>query len=57
MKAKKKELDVDFIGGARPLTKGEEKGISEFIQQRKTKKVNSTKKSARKVTIKRRVKA
>ncbi len=29
------ELDVDFIGGDGPLTKAEEKAITEFIQQRK----------------------
>lgn len=31
MKQHKNELDVDFIGGAGPLTKDEEKAISEFI--------------------------
>ena len=30
-----KELDVDFIGGQGPLTKSEEKAISEFIKSRK----------------------
>jgi hypothetical protein len=28
-------LDVDFIGGGRPLTKEDEKAISDFIQARK----------------------
>ena len=38
MKTKKRtELDVDFIGGMGPLTKDEEKKISEFIRARKTK--------------------
>ena len=35
MKQHKSELDVDFIGGAKPLTKGEEKAISEFIKASK----------------------
>jgi hypothetical protein len=32
---KKKELEVDFIGGAGQLTKEEEKLISDFINARK----------------------
>lgn len=36
-KNKMKELDVDFIGGQDPLTKEEEKTISEFIQSEKEK--------------------
>ncbi len=32
MKQNKKELDVDFVGGLGPLTKEEEKAISEFIK-------------------------
>ena len=32
---KKKEFEVDFIGGAGPLTKEEEKLISDFINARK----------------------
>ncbi len=35
MKQKKNELDVDFIGGVVPLTKEEEKAISEFIKTSK----------------------
>lgn len=35
---KKKELDVDFIGGQGPLTKEEEKIISKFLKSRSTKK-------------------
>ncbi len=35
MKSKSKELDVDFIGGQGPLTKSEEKAISEFIKSQK----------------------
>jgi hypothetical protein len=34
-KKKIKELDVDFIGGQRPLTKDEEVAISEFIKAQK----------------------
>ncbi|SJZ61217.1 hypothetical protein SAMN04488128_101915 [Chitinophaga eiseniae] len=35
MKHRKVELDVDCIGGVRPLTKEDEKVISEFIKERK----------------------
>jgi hypothetical protein len=35
MKRHKNELDVDFIGGASPMTKEEEKAISEFIKTAK----------------------
>jgi hypothetical protein len=35
MKTKKKELDDDFIGGLGPLTKEEEKSLSDFFKQRK----------------------
>jgi hypothetical protein len=35
MKSKSKELDVDFIGGQGPLTKTEEKAISEYIKKQK----------------------
>ena len=35
MKQLKDELDVDFIGGTGPLTKEEEKAISEFIKASK----------------------
>ncbi|MBI5856047.1 MAG: hypothetical protein HZB42_00210 [Sphingobacteriales bacterium] len=34
-KNKSKELDVDFIGGQGPLTKEEEKQISEYIRRQK----------------------
>lgn len=37
MKARKNELDVDFIGGTEPLTKEEEKRISEVIEKLKAK--------------------
>lgn len=36
MKKKQEELDVDFIGGVRPLTKEDEQAISEFIKSRKS---------------------
>ena len=35
MKHKSKELEVDYIGGENPMTKEEEKAISEFIKARK----------------------
>ena len=35
MKKRKNELDVDFIGDGRSLTKDEEKAISEFIKSSK----------------------
>lgn len=35
MKNKTVELDVDFIGGEKPLTKEEELTISEFIRKSK----------------------
>lgn len=37
MKRRNKELEVDFIGGMGPLTKEDEKAISDFIQTRKKK--------------------
>jgi len=35
MKRKSVELDVDFIGGQDPMTKEEEKAISEYIKAQK----------------------
>ncbi len=35
MKPKRTELDVDFIGGERLLTKEDEKVISDFLKQNK----------------------
>lgn len=35
MKHRKAELDVDFIGGIGPLTKEDEKAITDFIKARK----------------------
>jgi hypothetical protein len=42
---KKIEFEVDFIGGAGPLTKDEEKLISDFINNTK-RKTHSKKRSA-----------
>ena len=52
MKTRKNELDVDFIGGAGPLTKEEEKRISEVIKALKAKRLTSSKPTARKTTKK-----
>ena len=38
MKHKSAELDVDFIGGERPLTKEDEIAISNFIRAQKAKR-------------------
>ena len=56
MKTKKRtELDVDFIGGMGPLTKDEEKKISEFIRARKAKQIHVSEKGSRKVTSRKKV--
>ena len=52
MKARKNELDVDFIGGEGPLTKEQEKIISDFIKSRKTKKKLTSSKTQRELAIK-----
>ncbi len=49
MKNKLKELDVDFIGDGKPLTKQEEQRISDFIRSHKA---NNRTKSADKVNRK-----
>jgi hypothetical protein len=54
MRSRKKELDVDFIGGVRPLTKEEEKRISEVIKMLKVKK-SVTLKPGRKLKTKKKV--
>jgi hypothetical protein len=46
------ELDVDFIGGMGPLTKEDEKAISDFIQARKKKQTNKKIRSIRTKTRK-----
>ena len=52
MKTRKKELNVDFIGGAGPLTKEEEKRISEVIKTHKTKSKRPLATRKRKIKIK-----
>ncbi len=37
--SRKNELDVDFIGGQEPLTKEEEKAISDYIKAKKAQSV------------------
>jgi hypothetical protein len=55
MKNKEKELDVDFIGGQNnPLTKEEEKAISDFIRANKEKR--KLKELVKKTTAKRKEK-
>ena len=54
MKHKETELDVDFIGGVRSLTKEDEQAISEYL---KAKKLFRAKKNLRKATIRSRKKA
>ncbi len=48
MKAKHKELNVDFIGGQGPLTGDEEKAISQYLRARKNK---SEKKRVRRTKV------
>ncbi|MEO7992332.1 MAG: hypothetical protein ABI663_22470 [Chryseolinea sp.] len=57
MKTRKKELDVDFIGGSEPLTKEEEKRISDLIKSRKAKQKVTAQKSKTKLTTKKKVTA
>ena len=47
MKQNKNELDVDFIGGFGPLTKAEEKAITQFIKGEKIKRVVKKKQSSK----------
>lgn len=55
MKRKSTELDVDFIGGQTPMTKEEEKAISEFFKAQKllrsTKQFGGKKITTRRKTI------
>ena len=53
---KKNELNVDSIGDPEPLTKEEEKRISEVIKMLKLKK-GLTRKPTRKLTVKKKVTA
>jgi polyhydroxyalkanoate synthesis regulator phasin len=57
MKSKKKELNVDFIGGSGPLTKEEEKKISDIIKSHKAKQKATPEKSKKKLTSKKKVTA
>ena len=57
MKTRKNELDVDFIGGVGPLTKDEEKRISDFIKSHKAKQKLTSQKTTRKLATKKRVTA
>ena len=50
MKTRRTELDVDFIGGGDPLTKEEEKRISDFIKANKGKQRLAPGKGRRKIT-------
>ncbi len=47
MRNNKNELDVDFIGGSGPLTKDEEKAISEFIKASKERREKQKARKAR----------
>ena len=51
MKNNKNELDVDFIGGTGPLTKEEEKAISEFIKASKERNRKQKARKTRRSTI------
>jgi len=57
MKTRKRELDVDFIGGSGQLTKEEENRISDIIKSRKSKQKVTAKKSKTKLTSKKKVTA
>ncbi len=48
MKHKQKELEVDFIGGGRPLTEEDKAAISEFL---KAQKLLRTKNASRRVPL------
>ncbi|MBI3217951.1 MAG: hypothetical protein HYZ44_00410 [Bacteroidetes bacterium] len=57
MRARKNELDVDFIGDTRQLTKEEEKRISDIIAGNKRKLKQPTKRTSKKLTTPKRVTA
>ncbi len=52
MRTRKNELDVDFLGGEGPLTKEQEKIISDFIKKQKAKRNLSSVKTSGKQTTK-----
>ena len=41
MKNRKKELDVDFIGGGEPLTEEEKKAINDYFSAKKGERAKS----------------
>ena len=51
MKQKRNELDVDFIGGVGPLTKEEEKTISDVIKASKERKQKKVRKAQRQKAV------
>jgi len=52
MKARKNELDVDFIGGEGPLSKEQKKLISDFIKSRKAQQKLTSSKTQTKLATK-----
>ena len=52
-KAKTIELDVDFIGGERSLTKEDEQAISDFLKQSKLQQLKSVSKTKKLRPVKR----
>jgi hypothetical protein len=42
METQKRELDVDFIGGEKPLTDSEEKALSEYFTEKTANKNSKT---------------
>jgi len=56
-KKNKDELDIDFIGGGRPLTKEDEIAISNYIRDYKAKHSRKTSKAKRvvKATVRKKV--
>jgi len=57
MKRKPAELDVDFIGGQDPMTKEEEKAISEYIKAHKLLGVKKQIRSTTRVSPQRKINA
>jgi len=49
MRRTKKELDVDFIGNQEPLTKSEEKQLSDYFK--KSKHIRTKRKAKNKETV------
>jgi len=57
MKHKQTELDVDFIGGERTLTKEDEKAISDYLKKVKLASKNKVKSKKSRTTKRSKVKA